>query len=376
MTPRRAAATDRPIVLKVGSSSLASPDGGLNAEALGGVADQVSELWASGYPTVLVTSGAVAAGLPVLGLGARPADVPALQAAAAVGQGRLMERYAAEFSSRGRVVGQVLLTKDVLANRDQYLHSRAALDRMLTMGIVPIVNENDTVVVDELRLGDNDRLAAIVSHLVGAGMLVMLTDTGGLYSDDPRLAEDAELLPAVRHTDEILDRLMEGRSGPLGSGGVATKVAAARMAAWSGVPTVIAAAHQPKAAVRAVAGEEIGTWIEPHAERLPSRKLWIAFGQPAEGVLHIDAGAVEAIVSRGGSLLPVGVTGLEQEFREGAAVEVVGPGGDLVAKGLVTVAAAALRPLLGRHSSMAESAGWSGEVIHRDDLVVLAARRG
>jgi len=371
MTARRSAPAGQPIVVKVGSSSLASKDGGLNDAALSSVVGQVVELWSRGHPTVLVSSGAVAAGLLELGLERRPVDVPDLQAAAAVGQGRLMERYANEFGARQRLVGQVLLTKDVLANRGQYLHAREALDRMLTLGIVPVVNENDTVVIEELRLGDNDRLAAIVSHLVGAALLVLLTDTEGLYSGDPHLETEAELLTAVRHTDEILDKVAAGRSGPMGSGGVATKVAAARMAAWSGVPTVVAASKEERAAVRAAAGETVGTWIEPHASRLPSRKLWIAFGQPAEGSLRVDAGAAQAIVSRGSSLLPVGITEIHGDFGEGAAVEVLDPEGNLVGKGLVTIASTVLAPLLGRHSSTATQKGWGGEVIHRDDLVVL-----
>lgn len=371
MTARRPAPAGQPVVVKVGSSSLTSEHGGLNAAALGAIVDQVAELWSSGHPTVLVSSGAVAAGLLELGLKRRPADVPDLQAAAAVGQGRLMERYASEFGERQRLAGQVLLTKDVLANRGQYLHAREALERMLALGIVPIVNENDTVVVDELRLGDNDRLAAIVSHLVGAAVLVLLTDTAGLYSEDPRLETEAELLSAVKHTDEILDKLAGGRSGPLGSGGVGTKVAAARMAAWSGVPTVVAGSREPRAAVRAVAGETVGTWIEPHVSRLPSRKLWIAFGQPAEGTLRVDAGAAQAMVSRGSSLLPVGITEIQGSFGESAAVEVLDPEGFLVGKGLVTLSSAALAPLLGKHSSTAGREGWGGEVIHRDDLVML-----
>jgi len=371
VTTRYPAPAGRPIVVKVGSSSLAAKAGGLNGAALGSIVDQVVELWSLGHPTVLVSSGAVAAGLLELGLEGRPADVPDLQAAAAVGQGRLMERYATEFGARQRLVGQVLLTKDVLANRGQYLHAREALDRMLALGIVPVVNENDTVVIDELRLGDNDRLAAIVSHLVGAALLVLLTDTAGLYSEDPRLKTEAELLTAVKHTDEILDRLAGGRSGPMGSGGVGTKVAAARMAAWSGVPTVVAGSQEERAAVRAAAGEAVGTWIAPHGSRLPARKLWIAFGQPAEGSLRVDAGAAQAIVSRGGSLLPVGITEIQGKFGEGAAVEVLDPGGSLVGKGLVTLSSAALGPLLGKHSSTVTVDGWGGEVIHRDDLVVL-----
>ncbi|MDR9450696.1 MAG: glutamate 5-kinase [Acidimicrobiia bacterium] len=376
MTTRRPAPTGQPVVVKVGSSSLASVSGGLDHAALRSVVDQVVELWSLGHPTVLVSSGAVAAGLLELGRDRRPADVPDLQVAAAVGQGRLMERYATEFGALGRLVGQVLLTKDVLANRGQYLHARQALDRMLALGIVPVVNENDTVVVDELRIGDNDRLAAIVSHLVGAALLVLLTDTAGLYSEDPRLESEVELLTAVKHTDQILDLLAAGRSGPMGSGGVATKVAAARMAAWSGVPTVIAGSQEPRVAVRAAAGDPVGTWIEPHGSRLPSRKLWIAFGQPAEGSLWVDGGAAAAILSRGSSLLPVGITEIRGSFDEGAAVEVFDPAGNLVGKGLVTVSSKALAPLLGRHSTSVPMEGWGGEVIHRDDLVILVDSTG
>jgi glutamate 5-kinase len=356
-----------PIVVKVGSSSLTRGGAGLNPGALAQVVANVRGLRGTGRPVTLVTSGAVAAGLPALGMAARPTDIPGLQAAAAVGQGLLMERYAREFGASNQVVGQVLLTRDVLANRDQYLHARDALERMLDMGIVPIVNENDTVVVDELRLGDNDRLAATVAHLVGAAMLVILTDTAGLYSGDPRFDDSAQLLEAVRHTDEVLETIERGSSGPLGSGGVATKIAAARMAAWSGIPTVIAAADEPSVVERAVDGEPVGTWVEPHASGLSSRKLWIAFGLPARGRVAVDAGAVRAVVEHGRSLLPVGVTAVEGSFAVGDAVEVVGPDGKLVGKGRVAMASESVVAAIGRHSDQA-----GGEVVHRDDLVVLA----
>lgn len=355
-------------VLKVGSSSLTGSGSGLDPVLISRAVAQVDAFWNAGHPTVLVTSAAVAAGLPALGLKTRPADVPGLQAAAAVGQGRLMERYTAEFEARGRVAGQVLLTKSVLGDREQYLHARAALGRMLELGIVPVVNENDTVAVEELRLGDNDRLAALVSHLVRADLLLLLTDTPGLLTADPRLSGEAELLSAVRHTDEILDRLAHGRSGPLGSGGIHTKVAAARMAAWSGIPTVVANAGEPDVINRVIAGEEIGTWVEPQPSRLPARKLWIAFGQPSDGRLWIDDGAVKAIVERDTSLLPVGVTGVDGEFSPGAAVEVVSAAGELVAKGITRHSSAHLRSHMGRR------AGDDGEAINRDDLVVLVSR--
>jgi len=368
---RNEIANGRPVVVKVGSSALTRPSGGLDPIGLAGVVEQVAGLWRAGYPTVVVTSGAVAAGFPALGLKRRPTDLAQLQVAAAVGQGRLMERYASEFSERGLTPGQVLLTNDVFGNRKQYLNARRALELMLRAGVVPVVNENDTVAVEELRWGDNDRLAALVSHLVGAGLLVLLTDTPGLLSSDPRLHEDVELLQAVRHTDEVLDRLARAGPGPLGSGGMATKVAAARMAAWSGIPTVIAHARTPGVVARAVAGEEVGTWVEPRPGRLPARKLWIAFGQPAEGGLVIDRGAVGALINSGRSLLPAGITEVDGEFGAGAAVEVWGPDRELVAKGLVRIPAADLRPLLGRRTSEVARAGWAGEVIHRDDLVVL-----
>jgi len=355
-------------VVKVGSSSLARSGGGLDGAALERVVEQVEALWSRDHPAVLVSSGAVAAGIPALGIAERPRDLPGLQVAASVGQGRLIERYSAEFGKRDRVVGQVLLTRDVLAHRSQYLHARGALERMLAIGVVPVVNENDTVVVDELKLGDNDRLAAIVSHLVGAGMLIILTDTGGLYSDDPRLSDDAALLSAVRQTDEVLDELWKRSGvGALGSGGVATKVAAARMAAWSGIPTVIADSADPHATVRAVEGDEIGTWVAPHDSRLTARKLWIAFGLPAEGVITIDDGAATALRERGGSLLAVGVTDVAGEFAATAAVEIVSRDGVLLGKGLARMSAAEIRSSAGQHTSVA-----GGEVIHRDDLVILA----
>jgi len=356
------------IVIKVGSSSLAGANGGLDGAAVEQVVSQVEAVWGRGHPTVLVSSGAVAAGLPAMGDSQRPADLAGLQVAAAVGQGLLMERYATEFGARGRVVGQVLLTHDVLARRQQYLHAGDALRRMLELGIVPIVNENDTVVVDELKLGDNDRLAAIVAQLVSAAMLIILTDTDGLYSDDPGLTGDAELLTAVRHTDEVLDELQRrSGSGVLGSGGVATKISAARMAAWSGIPTVIAAAIDESAAVAAISGEEVGTWVEPRDSKLTAKKLWIAFGLPASGRLVVDAGAVAALTDQGGSLLAAGITDVDGEFDAGSAVEVVTADGELVGKGLAGLSSTELRASLGRHSSEA-----GGEAIHRDDLVVLA----
>jgi glutamate 5-kinase len=365
---RKPIGAGRPVVVKAGSSSLVLPTGELDPDGLEQAVDHVAGMWDGGHPTLLVSSGAVAAGIPALGLTDRPRDVPGLQAAAAVGQGLLMERYAALFKSRGMVVGQVLLTKDVLANRSQYLNARNTLERMLSLGVVPIINENDTVVVDEFRLGGNDELAAIVSHLVSAGILVILTDIGGIYSGDPRTMDDVELLSSVHSGDAALDQISAGGPGPLGSGGPASKVLAARMAAWSGIPTVIADARERGVVARAVAGEEVGTWVTPHRSRLPARKLWIAFGLPAEGSLAVDPGAVTALLDGGRSLLAVGITGVDGEFEAGSAVEVAGPEGAVIGKGLVAMTSDEVRTSIGRHSSEV-----GGVVVHRDDLVVLGS---
>ncbi len=356
-----------PVVVKIGSSSLTTNGGLIDDEAIDRVVAQVAWLRNTGHPTVLVSSGAVAAGLPVLGVVERPEDLPGLQAAAAVGQSKLIERYSQALAKHDLVVGQVLLTRDVLAGREPHLHARAALDRLLSLGVVPIVNENDTVVVDELRFGDNDRLAAIVSHLVGAGLLVILTDTPGLYAHDPRLVAEPELLNAVRHTDEVLDDLRGGGSvGTFGSGGVATKVAAARMAAFSGIPTVVVAASEPDAVHQAVTGADIGTWVEPRASGLGARRLWIAFSLPSLGVLTIDEGAVSALVEGGRSLLAAGVVEVSGDFSRGDAVKIHDETGRLIGKGLAGLAGSTLREVLGRHTSIA-----GGAAVHRDDLILL-----
>jgi len=365
---RTVAPLGRPVVVKVGSSSLTSPSGGISAERLKAAVEQVVSLREAGFPTVLVTSAAVAAGLPVLGVTERPTDLASFQVAAAVGQTALMQSYVEAFKVHGLVVAQVLLTRDILSNREQYLHSRRALERMLSLGVVPVINENDTVVVDELKLGDNDRLAAIVSHLVSASLLVLLTDTAGLYSSDPRTDPQARLLDAVAHTDQILDEVAGGVSGPLGSGGVSTKVSAARMAAWSGIPTVIAPASTDGVALAAARGEDVGTWVAPHQSALSARKLWIAFGLPSSGTLTVDDGAALALTAQQRSLLPVGVIGVEGTFDIGAAVEVVDTSGSLIAKGRVRMSSQRVAEVIGRPAQGMEDP----EVIHRDDLVVLA----
>lgn len=355
-----------PVVVKIGSSSLTGVDAKLDLDSIAHIVGQIVGLWDAGHPTVLVTSGAVAAGLTPLGLDSRPRDIPGLQVAAAVGQSILMGRLSEEFARHSKVIGQILLTRDVFGQREQYLNAREALTHMLEVGVVPVVNENDAVVVDELRFGDNDRLAAIVSQIVNAGLLVLLTDTKGLFSDDPNLSPEAQLLTAVRHSDRALT-VLEGssRGGRLGSGGVATKVAAAQMAAWSGIPTVVADATEEDVALRAVRGDEVGTWVSPRHVKIPARKLWIAFGMPTAGQVEVDPGAVSAIVEGGSSLLAAGVTGVHGDFGQGSAVEIVGETG-VAAKGITRLSAREVEMGLGQHSSVV-----SGEVVHRDDLLVL-----
>lgn len=366
---RRPVISGAPVVVKIGSSSLTGPSGRLDEAKVEAVARQTARLRKQGHAPVLVTSGAIAAGFASLGFTERPVDIADLQVSAAVGQVNLMARYGEAFTRQGIRVGQVLLTKHVLGSRTQYLNARSALAGMLLHDVVPIVNENDTVAVDEVRLGDNDQLAAMTAHLVSAGMLVILTDTEGLYSDDPRVSESAELLAAVEHSDAILDRLEAISSkGAVGSGGVATKIVAARMAAFSGIPTVIAASGTPDGVRRAVAGEEIGTWIAPRPTALSARKLWIAFGVPTSGVLTVDDGAAGALSGRGSSLLAVGVTSVSGRFERAQAVEVADVGGGILGKGLVRLSSAELIEAIGSHSSVV-----GGEVIHRDDLVVFDA---
>ncbi len=351
------------LVIKIGSSSLVRIGEGIDPRALARVVEQVSQALASGHPTVLVTSAAVAAGMPALGLGARPTTLAGLQVAAAVGQGRLMGLYAAEFAKRDLVAGQVLLTRGILADRTPYLNARNALLAMLERGIVPVVNENDSVGVEELRVGDNDRLAALVSHLTSADLLVLLTDTAGLYSTDPS-HPDAELLDEVSSDDHRLDSIARLPGGLLGSGGVSSKVAAARMAAFSGIPTVVASSSGRDTVARICEGQAVGTWVHPRSRRLSARKLWVAFGLETRGQVRVDAGAVGAITTGKKSLLPVGVQEIQGEFAAREAVEVVNPSGRLIAKGIARIGA-------GQCRTLQRSPRPTVELIHRDDLVVL-----
>ena len=360
----------RTVVVKVGSSSITSPSGDVDDVALSRLVAELADVAAAGVRPVLVSSGAIAAGAGVMGLAERPIDLAELQALAAVGQGRLMARYDRLFHERGLVVGQVLLTGYDFGNRRAYLNARATLSRLLERRVVPVVNENDTVATDEIRLGENDRLAALVATLLGADLLLVRTDTPGIFSADPRLQSESSLIEEVARVDADLEAAAGGPGTGFGSGGMASKVAAAKIASWSGIPCVIAGAAEPSVVRRAVAGEPVGTLVRARERRLPARKLWIAFAQPSRGTVRIDAGAVRALCQGGRSLLPVGVKGVEGGFDVGDAVEIVDPEAVLVAKGLAAHAAGTLRAVAGLRTADLPP-GVPDEAVHRDDLVVL-----
>ena len=359
-------------VVKLGSSSLTDEQGELRLDAMAKAAAEVAAARTAGHEVVVVSSGAVAAGLPALGIAAadRPKDAQTLQAVSAVGQARLMQRWNEAFAAHGLVAGQVLMAPLDFMVRAQYLHARSTFDRLLSLGAVPVVNENDATADDEIRFGDNDRIAALVAHLVGAETLVLLTDTDGLMDADPRLDEGASLIEEIAEIDAGLEQLAGGAGTDRGSGGMASKVAAAKMASWSGVRVVIARADRPDVLADALAGVPgTGTVVQARAERVPARKLWIGFALPAEGRVVVDDGAVRALTAGGRSLLAAGVVGVEGTYAVDDAVEIVDGAGRVVAKGLARAAADTVRANAGRRSD--ELADGEGEVVHRDDLVVL-----
>jgi glutamate 5-kinase len=358
------------VVVKVGTSSITRETGELDDPALLKLCADLAGARAIGHQVVLVMSGAIAAGMPALGLTRRPTDIGTLQAIAAVGQPRLAERVNAMLSGHGIVAGQVLLTPYDFAHRSQYLHARSTFQRLLELGVLPIVNENDTVADDEIRYGDNDRLAALVSHLLHADLLVLLTDTAGLHTADPRSDENASLIEEIVEVDADLERVAGGTGTERGSGGMGSKLAAAKIAAWSGVRAVIAAASAPGVVVGAIEGRGVGTAFPPRPHRLASRKLWIAFAQGSEGRIVVDAGARAALVNGGKSLLPAGVRHVEGHFDADAPVEIAGDDGAVFAKGLTRYGAVSLREVAGKRTGDLPDA-LPHEVVHRDDLVVL-----
>jgi glutamate 5-kinase len=368
-------ARTRRIVVKLGSSVLATPSG-VSTEQIGRISAELCALAAEGYQIVVVTSGARAAGLARLGLTRIPKKIPEQQAAAAIGQIRLMALYERYFSDFGRHVGQVLLTADDLRDRTRYLNAQRTFDHLLRHQVVPIVNENDSVAVDELKFGDNDRLSALVAGLVGADLLVILTDVDGLYAGDPR-AGDVPLIELVDDVDSHIDSGVAGGVGSaVGTGGMASKLVAARTAAHRGIPTVVASGMIAGTLARIIDPDDhAGTLFLPRQLPMRSRKHWIAHGLPVRGTLVLDAGALGALTRKGSSLLPAGIAEIRGEFARGDCVSCVDLSGREFARGLAAYDSDECRQIRGEASSRIDSIlGYhdGDEVIHRDDLAILA----
>ncbi|MEV4514600.1 glutamate 5-kinase [Dactylosporangium sp. NPDC049525] len=358
----------RRIVVKVGSSSLTTAAGGLDAKRVDALVDALA---GSPAEVVLVSSGAIAAGLAPLGLSRRPRDLATQQAAASVGQGLLMRAYNDAFARHARVVGQVLLTVDDVTRRVHYRNAYRTLRRLLDLRAIPIVNENDTVATEEIRFGDNDRLAALVASLVHADLLVLLSDVDGLYTGDPSLP-DSTAVTDVRSPDDLarIDVKRPGKAG-VGTGGMVTKVEAARIATTSGIPVVLTSAPNAGAVL---AGEPVGTLFHQLRKRPQARLFWLAHATSPRGRLHLDPGAVQAVIQRHASLLPAGITAVDGRFAAGDPVDLVDIGGVPIARGLVNYDATELPPLLGRSTGELAAAlgpAYEREVVHRDDLVLL-----
>ncbi|MYD96046.1 MAG: glutamate 5-kinase [Gammaproteobacteria bacterium] len=360
-------------VVKVGSALLTGDGQGIDADSLDRWCGQIADLHVEGRRVVVVSSGAVAEGCRRLGFDERPVTIHDLQAAAAVGQSGVSEAYEQAFRRRGRHIGLVLLTHDDLSDRQRYLNARTTLTTLLDLGVVPVINENDSVATEEIKLGDNDTLAGMVASLLSADVLVLLTDQKGLHEVDPRLEPGASLVAEAAAADPSLDAMAGGGTGRLGRGGMVTKLAAARLAALSGTHTVIADGGAPDILRSLAHGEPVGTLLTADVAPLDARKRWIAQLR-ARGALHVDAGAVVAIVNRGVSILPAGVAAADGSFRRGDMVRVLGPDGEEVAKGLANYDVAETRKLAGRKSDEIESIlGYvdERELVHRDNLVVL-----
>lgn len=374
LSDRRLLPEVRRVVVKVGSSSLTDETGKLDPARLTALVDVLAARVTGGRQVVLVSSGAIATGMDPLGLARRPRDLATQQAAASVGQGLLVAHYTRAFQAHGLRVGQVLLTADDTMRRTQYRNAQRALDRLLDLGIVPIVNENDTVATDEIRFGDNDRLAALVSHLVHADAMALLTDVDGLYTGPPT-REGSRRIAEVRGPKDLEGVDVTARGSGVGTGGMVTKLESVAIATASGIPVVLTATDQVGPALD---GADVGTWFAATGKRASTRLMWLAYAARTHGRLVLDDGAVRAVVERGKSLLPAGVTAVEGEFEAGDPVELVGTDGTVVARGLVAYSAQEAPELLGRSTDELRTSlgeGYDRELVHRDDLVLVRRRR-
>ncbi|MEN9746745.1 MAG: glutamate 5-kinase [Actinomycetota bacterium] len=359
------------IVVKIGTSSVTDEHGAINNHAIETLCNQVAQLREQSHEVLVVTSGAVAGGVAALRMSQRPSDTQTLQALAAVGQSQLMNRYNEYLSARGLIGAQVLLVPNDFIDRTQYLHARQTLGRLLELGCVPIINENDAIASDEIRFGDNDRIAALVAHSVGADALVLLTDIGGLYTADPRSDASATLVEQVGADDPLLSVNAGSAGTARGSGGMASKLSAARIASWSGVRTVIASASRANVLQDAIDQKAgVGTQFLPHNRNLSARKLWIAFAAQHVGSVVIDDGAKNALITRNTSLLHAGVVEVSGDFAAGDTVEIVDVRGVSFARGMVGIDAVQAGAAAGLQSSDLPE-GVDPELVHRDDLVIL-----
>ncbi|GGB40564.1 glutamate 5-kinase [Flexivirga endophytica] len=370
---RDAVAAAGTVVVKVGSSSLTGTHGGLDPARVTALADALAARRLAGSNVVLVSSGAIAAGMVPLGLRRRPRDLATQQAAASVGQGALLAAYNVAFGQHGLTTGQVLLTADDVTRRGHYVNARRTIERLLALGVVPVINENDTVATHEIRFGDNDRLAALVAHLIDASALVLLSDVDALY-DAPPSQPGASRIGEVLDQDTLERVDIGGTGSAVGTGGMVTKIEAAQIATAAGVPTVLTSAAQ---AAAALAGEDVGTIFAPQGHRPSARQLWLRYATSPQGKLIIDDGAVLAVTQRGKSLLPAGIRQVSGHFSAGDAVDLVDESGLVVARGLVNYDAKELPSLLGHNThELARTLGpaYEREVVHRDHLTVLARR--
>ncbi len=366
-------ASAKRVVIKVGSSLVTNDGRGLDQAAIARWAVQIAALRASGKQVILVSSGAIAEGMQRLGWTRRPHAVHELQAAAAVGQMGLVQCYEACFREHSISTAQVLLTHSDMADRQRYLNARSTLRTLLDLGVIPVINENDTVVTDEIKVGDNDTLGSLVTNLVEADVLVILTDQAGLFDADPRREPGAKLIPDAVAGDPTLESFAGGTGSALSKGGMLTKVLAAKRAARSGAHTVIVSGREPEVLVRLAAGERIGTQLRASTMALAARKQWMADHLTVSGRLTLDAGAVKALSTGGKSLLPIGVIAVSGEFERGAVVAVTGDDGVEIARGLVNYASSEARLIMRKASSEIESIlGYvdEPELIHRDNLVL------
>lgn len=359
-------------VVKVGSNVL-TLDNGLNLKVLAAISRQICRLIDDGVEILLVSSGAMAAGVRKLNLDRRPDEIPKRQAVSAVGQAGLIRQYEKAFARYGRQVAQVLLTGDGLSSRLRYLNARNTLHTLLSWGVVPIINENDTVSVEEIKFGDNDNLAAMIGLLMDADILINLTDIDGLYDKDPRTFADAQLIPEVPTIRKSIEKAAGDIPGALGTGGMLSKIRAARKVTAAGIPMIIARGNKPDIIFKLFAGETLGTFFTPKAEKLANRKRWIGFTLKPKGTLSIDQGAVMAIMERGKSLLPSGILDVEGDFGVGAPVEFKNGNNDVLGAGLVNYSSADIRKIMGLKTSRIQQVlGHKpyDEVIHRDNLTI------